>query len=183
MEPRYARAHVYTAVAYYQQGDTPQALGELQRAQELDDKDPLPYFLRAMIDTDRLRPADAIDSARAALRRMPYLKSLNQLANDQQGSANLGQAFAFMGMEDWAASYAQESYSPYWAGSHLFLADRYAGLFTKNAELFQGLLADPTVFGAGNRFKQLVAAPASHAARRCATHNPTTSRAGARNWS
>jgi Flp pilus assembly protein TadD len=163
MEPRYARGHVYTAVAYYQLGDTPQALGELKRAQELDDKDPLPHFMQAMIDTDRLRPADAIDSARAALQRLPYLKSLNQLANDQQGSANLGQAFAFMGMEDWAASYAQASYSPYWAGSHLFLADRYVGLFTKNSELFQGLLADPTVLGAGNRFKQLVAAPASHA--------------------
>jgi outer membrane receptor protein involved in Fe transport len=93
---------------------------------------------------------------------MPYLKSLNQLANDQQGSANLGQAFAFFGMEDWAASYAQESYTPYWAGSHLFLADRYVGLFNKNSELFQGLLSDPTVFGAGNRFKSLVAAPATH---------------------
>jgi tetratricopeptide (TPR) repeat protein len=163
MEPRYARAHVHAAVAYYQLGDVPQALGELKRAEALDDKDPLPHFLAAMIETDRLRPADAIDSARAALLRMPYLKSLNQLANDQQGSANLGQAFAFFGMEDWAASYAQESYTPFWAGSHLFLADRYIGLFTKNAELFQGLLSDPTVFGAGNRFKPLVAAPGMHA--------------------
>ncbi len=162
MEPRYARAHVHTAVAYYQQGDTAQALSELKRASELDDKDPLPYYLAAMIESDRLRPADAIDAARAALQRMPYLKSLNQLANDQQGSANLGQSFAFFGMEDWAASYAQESYSPYWAGSHLFLADRYVGLFTKNSELFQGLISDPTVFGAGNRFKPLIAAPASH---------------------
>lgn len=162
MEPRYARAHVYTGVAYYQLGDVAQALGEMRRAQELDEKDPLPHFLMAMIETDRLRPADAIDSARAALQRMPYLKSLNQLANDQQGSANLGQSFAFFGLEDWATSYAQASYTPYWAGSHLFLADRYVGLFTKNAELFQGLLSDPTVFGAGNRFKSLVAAPASH---------------------
>lgn len=163
MEPRYARVHVYTAVAYYQLGDTAQALSELKRAQELDDKDPLPHFMAAMIESDRLRPAEAIDSARAALRRMPYLKSLNQLANDQQGSANLGQAFAFFGLEDWAASYAQESYTPYWAGSHLFLADRYVGLFTKNSELFQGLLADPTVFGMGNRFKPLIAAPTGQA--------------------
>jgi tetratricopeptide (TPR) repeat protein len=162
MEPRYARVHVYNAVAYYQQGDIAQALSELKRAGELDDKDPLPHFIAAQIESDRLRPADAIDAARAALQRMPYLKSLNQIANDQQGSANLGQAFAFFGMEDWAASYAQESYSPYWAGSHLFLADRYTGLFTKNSELFQGLISDPTVFGAGNRFKPLIAAPASH---------------------
>ena len=162
MEPRYARAHVYTAVAYYQQGDVKQALEELKRAGDLDDKDPLPHFMAAMIDSDRLRPADAIDAARAALTRMPYLKSLNQLANDQQGSANLGQAFAFFGMEDWAKAYAQDSYSPFWAGSHLFLADRYSGLFTKNSELFQGLISDPTVFGAGNRFKSLVQAPSQN---------------------
>jgi tetratricopeptide (TPR) repeat protein len=162
MEPRYARVHVYTAAAYYQLGDVAQAQHELKRASELDDKDPLPYFMAAQIDSDRLRPGDAIDNARAALERMPYLKSLDQLANDQKGSANLGQSFAFMGMEDWAASYAQESYTPYWAGSHLFLADRYIGLFTKNSELFQGLLSDPTVFGAGNRFKPLIAGPANH---------------------
>ncbi len=159
MEPRYARAHVYTAVAYYQAGDVKQALDELRLAGELDDKDPLPHFMAAMIHSDRVRPADAVDAARAALERMPYLKSLNQLANDQQGSANLGQSLAFFGLEDWARAYAQESYSPYWAGSHLFLADRYNGLFTKNSELFQGLLSDPTVFGAGKRFKPLIPAP------------------------
>jgi len=96
------------------------------------------------------------------MRRLPFLKSLNQLANDQQGSANLGQAFAFMGMEEWARSYAQESYNPFWAGSHLFLADRYDGLFSKNSELFQGLISDPTVFGAGNRFRSLIPGPADN---------------------
>lgn len=160
MEPRYARVHVHTAVAYWQLGDTRQAREELARASELDDKDPLPHFMAAMIEGDLLQPADAVASARAALVRLPYLKSLNQLANDQQGSANLGQSFAFMGMEDWARTYAQASYTPFWAGSHLFLADRYNGLYTKNSELFQGLIADPTVFGAGNRFQSLVRAPA-----------------------
>jgi predicted Zn-dependent protease len=162
MEPRYARVHVYTAVAYWQLGDVKQAREELARAGELDDKDPLPHFMAAMINGDLLRPADAVDSARQAMARLPYLKSLNQLANDQQGSANLGAAFAFMGMEDWARAYAQASYTPFWAGSHLFLADRYQGLYTKNSELFQGLIADPTVFGASNRFQSLVQAPATN---------------------
>ena len=159
MEPRYARVHVHTATAYYQMGQVKQAEQELARASELDDKDPLPYFMAAMIRSDQFRPAAAIDSARQAMQRLPYLKSLNQLANDQQGSANLGQAFAFMGMEEWARDYAQDSYNPFWAGSHLFLADRYNGLYTKNSELFQGLLADPVVFGASNRFKRLTQAP------------------------
>ncbi len=162
MEPRYARAHLYTAAAYYRLGDVKQAESELARAYELDDKDPLPYFVQAMIGSDRLRPVDAIEAARNAIRRLPYLKSLNQLANDQQGSANLGQSFAFLGLEDWARAYAQDSYTPFWAGSHLFLADRYNGLYTKNSELFQGLIAEPTVFGAGNRFKSLLPGPASN---------------------
>lgn len=162
MEPRYARVHVYTAVAYWQLGDRSQAREELARAGELDDKDPLPHFMMAMINGDLLQPVDAVDAARRAMARLPYLKSLNQLANDQQGSANLGAAFAFMGMEDWARAYAQASYSPFWAGSHLFLADRYQGPYSKNSELFQGLIADPTVFGAGNRFQSLVQAPATN---------------------
>jgi Flp pilus assembly protein TadD len=160
MEPRYARAHVYTAVAYWQLGDVGQARSELARAGELDDKDPLPHFMAAMMAGDLLQPADAVASSRAAMQRLPYLKSLNQLANDQQGSANLGQAFAFMGLEEWARAYAQASYTPFWAGSHLFLADRYNGLYSKNSELFQGLIADPTAFGAGNRFQALVPGPA-----------------------
>ncbi|MEW5786769.1 MAG: TonB-dependent receptor [Pseudomonadota bacterium] len=164
MEPRYARAHVYTAVAYYQMGYRKQAREELARARELDDKDPLPALLDAVILNDQSRPGDALAAAREALELMPYLKSLNQVANDQRGSANLGQAFALFGMEEWARSYAQSSYNPFWAGSHLFLADRYNGLFTKNSELFQGLLSDPTVFGASNRFQSLVPAPTSNAA-------------------
>lgn len=162
MEPRYARVHVYSAVAYWQLGDSKQAQEELARARELDDKDPLPHFMLAMIHGDLLQPAEAVDAARQAMARLPYLKSLNQLANDQQGSANLGAAFAFMGMEEWARAYAHSSYSPFWAGSHLFLADRYQGPYSKNSELFQGLIADPTVFGAGNRFQSLVQAPATN---------------------
>jgi len=164
-----ARADLGQAVALYPDGlgyqgelgtlET-QARSELAHAGELDDKDPLPHFMAAMIAGDLLLPADAVASSRAAMQRLPYLRSLNQLANDQQGSANLGQAFAFMGMEEWARAYAQASYTPFWAGSHLFLADRYNGLYTKNSELFQGLVADPTAFGAGNRFQSLVPGPA-----------------------
>jgi len=163
MERRYARAHVYTAVAYYQTRRVQQALDELDRASQLDEKDPLPHFLASIIHSDSLLPGAAIEQARKALQLLPYLKSLNQLANDQQGLTNLGQAFAFLGMEEWAQRYAQDSYYPFWAGSHLFLADRYAGLFTKNSELFQGLLADPTVFGGGSGFQTLVPKPGNNA--------------------
>jgi len=162
IEPRYARAQTYLAVAYYQQGRTRDALFAFGRARELDPKDPLPDLFESVIRNDHLQPGDALASARRALSLLPYLKSLNQVANDQKGGANLGSALAAFGLEDWARSYAQDSYYPFWAGSHLFLADRYSGDFNKKSELFQGFLADPTVFGASNRFSTLIARPGAY---------------------
>ncbi len=162
LEPRFARAHVFAAVANYQLGRRALALRELERASELDDKDPIPYLLASMIHTDLFRAADAIEAARRGMQRLPYLKSLNQIANDRQGGANLGRSLSFFGLEEWAQSRAQESYYPYWAGSHLFLSDRYPGEFNKNSELMQGFLTDPTVFGSSNRFQSLVARPGNY---------------------
>lgn len=164
MEPRYARAKAWTAVAYYQLGRHPDAIATLHQAIALDGKDPVPHMLLAQIHTDRFEPGEAVEAARAALRRMPYLKSLNQIANDQKGSANLGTALAFFGMEDWALELAQQSFTPYWGGSHLFLADRYTGEFNKNSALFQGFLTDPMAFGAGQRHSSLLQQPGSHGA-------------------
>ncbi|HYD80408.1 MAG TPA: tetratricopeptide repeat protein [Paucimonas sp.] len=156
MEPRYARAKTYTAVAYYQLGRHRDAVSTLRQACELDDKDPVPYLLLSQIYTDLFRAEDAVQASREAVKRLPYLKSLNQLANNQKGTANLGAALAFFGLEDWALELAQQSHYPYWGGSHLFLADRYAGEFNKNSKLFQGFLSDPLAFGAGNRFSTLL---------------------------
>lgn len=164
MEPRYARAKTYTGVAYYQLGRHADAIATLQQAALLDDKDPLPHLFLAQIHTDLFRAGDAVQASRAAVQRLPYLKSLNQLANDQQGRANFGAALAFFGMEDWALELAQQSYHPYWGGSHLFLADRYAGEFNKNSELFQGFLADPLAFGGSQRFSDLLQRPGHHGA-------------------
>src|SRR5262249_17323751 len=97
-----------------------------------------------------------------ATRLLPYLKSLNQVANDLQGSANLGRALSLFGLEEWAQNRAQESYFPYWAGSSLFLADRYNGEFNKNSSLLQGFIADPTVFGASNRSPTLLQSPGQY---------------------
>jgi len=162
IEPRYVPAHVYTAVAYYQAGRIENGLFELERAAKLDDKDPMPHLLASLIQADLIRPADAIVQAREALIRMPYLKSLNQIANDQKGSANLGTALQLFGLADWAQSYAQESYYPFWAGSHLFLSQQYPGLYDRNSELLQGFLTDPTVFGASNRFQTMLPKPGAN---------------------
>lgn len=159
LEPRYARAHLYLAVAWYRLGQRERALEALERASAQDPKDPLPHLLASLLATDAIEPGRAVAAARRAVALLPNLKSLNQLANNQKGSANLGSALALFGLEEWAEHLAQESYSPFWSGSHLFLADRSPGSFAKTSELFQGFLADPTVFGASNRFRSLVPEP------------------------
>lgn len=159
VEPRYARAWLYSGVAFYQLGESDRALQAFRRAAELDTHDPVPHLLQSVVEADALEYGASIKAAGEAQERMPYLKSLNQVANNQKGSANLGSSLASFGMEEWAGYYADEAYSPYWAGSHLFRADRYTGKFNKNSELFQGFLSDPTVFGASNRNSSLVNAP------------------------
>ena len=162
LEPRYARARTYTAVAYYQLGRHADAIATFGEAAALDDKDPLPYLFLTQVYTDLFRAGDAVDASREALKRLPYLKSLNQVQNDQRGTSNLGYSLAFFGLEDWALEVAQRSYSPYLASSHLFLADRYSGDYNKNSELFQGFLSDPTAFGGSNRFSTLTSRAGSY---------------------
>ena len=159
VESHFARGALWTGVAYYQLGGHARAMEMFRHAAELDPKDPLPYMMMSMAAADRLDLGEAVTAARRASALMPYLKSMNQLLNNQKGNANLGASLAQFGMEDWAQAYAFNAYSPYWAGSHLFLADRYSGTFNKNSELFQGFLSDPTVFGASNRFNTLIASP------------------------
>jgi tetratricopeptide (TPR) repeat protein len=159
LEPRFARAQLYAGVAYYRLENRKAAIESVRRAAELDAKDPLPYIMLGLIHGDALELRAATDAARAAQERMPNLKSMNQIANNQKGSANIGSALAAQGMEEWARAYAGDSYNPYWAGSALFLADRYADGFNKNTELYKGFLLDPTVFGASNRASSLVQSP------------------------
>lgn len=159
MAPEYARAKAYTAVVYYQMGRHQDAISTLKQVHQLDDKDPVPYLFLAQIYTDIFEPELAVQASRAAVERMPYLKSANQLANNQKGSSNLGASVAFFGLEEWALELAQQSAYPYWGGSHLFLSDRYPGEFNKNSELFQGFLTDPLSFGASPTFTSLLRKP------------------------
>ena len=163
IEPRYARAHLYLAAAYYQAGRDAAAQAELTRATETDPNDPLPHLLASMIHLDRIEPGQAVAEAQQALVRIPFLKSLNQVADNQKGVANVGAPLAFMGLEAWARSTAHESYLPFWGASHLFLADRYAGDFDRRSELMQGFITDPLAFGASNRFQSLLTQPGHHA--------------------
>lgn len=159
IEPRYARAALFSGMAHYQLREHIRAVELLDKASTLDDKDPLPHLIKSLIFFDALDLGRALEAARSAQARMGNLKSLNQVLTDQKGNANVGSALAAFGMEEWAQASAYDSYSPYWAGSHLFLSDRFGGTFNKNSELFKGFLSDPSVFGASNRFSSLVPVP------------------------
>jgi Flp pilus assembly protein TadD len=159
IEPRYARAWLYSGVAFYQQGERKRAVEAFEKAAELDPRDPVPYVYLGMVQSDGLDPGASIASSRNAQQRMPYLRSLNQVADNQKGSANLGSSLTAFGLEEWADYYATQAYSDYWGGSHLFLADRYTGKFNKNSELFKGYITEPTAFGASNKDATLVPSP------------------------
>jgi hypothetical protein len=123
----------------------------------------LPRLLAGLIRLDAIDPVAAAAEAREALARIPFLKSLDAISDNQKGVANVGSALAFMGLEAWARSAAQDSYLPFWGGSHLFLADRYPGEYSRRSELMQGFVTDPLVFGASNRFQSLVPTLGHHA--------------------
>ena len=74
IEPRYARAHIHLAVAYWQQGLREQAFSSLQRASVADPRDPLPYQYAAMMRGDLMQPGLAAEQAREALARIPYVE-------------------------------------------------------------------------------------------------------------
>lgn len=157
--PRYARAWIYSGVAFYQLGERERALQAFQRASELDMHDPVPYFFRSVIALDALELGLATRYASEAMQRLPYLKSLNQVALDQRGSVGNGSALAFFGLDDWSKTYAFRGYGPVATGSHFVLASRLPGAFGRNAALLQGYLADPLAIGAANRFSPLIAGP------------------------
>lgn len=164
LEPRYARAQLQAAIAWTQQGRPDAAQAALDRAKALDPNDPLPYFYEAQIQRDALNPTEAIAAARAALLRFPYLKSIGPIANDRQGNANLGAAYALAGLEAWARRLAMQTQHPFFAGSHLFLAERTAEPWLKNSALIQGYLTDPAVFGASPQRSTLTPVPGAYVA-------------------
>lgn len=156
LEPNYARAQLYLGVTYYRLRRHDAAIRALNKASQLDEKDPLPHLMRSAIHTDLYEPVKAMQAGRTARDLMPNLKSLNQLASTQKGTANLASSVAFLGFEQWAQHLAQESYYPFWASSHLFLGDRYANEYARTSEYYKGLLTDPTVFGGSPLFQTLL---------------------------
>ncbi len=163
IEPRHARTQLYLAVAYYRLYQFKAAREALTRSMALDPNDPLPYLVASVIANDNWNVAEAVASATEAMTRLPYLRSFNQFSNNQRGTVNLGGALASVGLDAWAQNLGVQSYLPLWAGSHLFMADRYAGDFARRSELLQGFVIDPLVFGSPNRYQPILGTASHHA--------------------
>lgn len=163
IEPQFSRIQLFLGITYYQLGQRELAIKTLEYASELDHNDPLPYFLISHIQRETYHPSQALNASFEGIERLPYLKSVNQLANNLSGSTNLGAALASYGLNEWALKLAVDSYHPLWASSQLFLSHRVNNdRFVQQSELFKGILNDPLVFGGSNTFTDIVEQPGIH---------------------
>ncbi len=151
--PSLARIHSFMAILYYQENEFELALASLKQAKLRDPNDPIPYLYQAIIERERYAPQAAMLQAKEAKARLPYLKSLDQVAVNLAGDTNLGAAYDSYGLGQWALSTAIDSYNPFWAGSQLFLSQQLSNQPIANTtELYRGLLNNPNAI-ANNKAK------------------------------
>ena len=156
VEPSSAMPNVTAGLIQHQNGNIQRSYDELLDATEKDPKDPMPMFLLSAISADEYRIGDAMHYSRAALERIPYLKSLDKVSTDRSGSSNIGNAYSKFGLEDFAKLYALDSYQPNWAGSQFFLAEREQNNFARSSLSLRGFINEPTTFGALKRRISLI---------------------------
>lgn len=151
IEPTVNKANLTSALIFHQKDSIVAATSELVEASEKDIKDPYPYFLLSAIHADENQPGLAIENSKDAIDRLAYLKSLDKLATDQRGSANLGNAYSAFGLEESAEYLALKSYQPRWGGSPFFLAERQSDDFIRSSLSLRGYINEPAVFGSNKK--------------------------------
>lgn len=156
VEPASALPNLTAGLIRHQKGNLKGSYGEFLDASEKDPRNPLPMFLLSAISADEYRIDEAMDFSKAALKRIPYLKSLDKVSSDQNGSSNIGNAYSKFGLEDFAKLYALDSYQSNWAGSQFFLAEREPDSFARSSLSLRGFINEPTTFGASKRRISLV---------------------------
>ncbi len=160
MEPAYAEPHVFLAIAYYQLEEIEHALEELRLAMTLDPRDPVPHIIANIIYQDTYRPMLAVREASIALELLPNLKSVNPTQDTKRGLSNLGSALLGLGMDEWAGSYAEESFDIFDSSSYRFVSNRFAD----NPPIYlsanmQSFLLNPMSIGFQSRYQDIVLKP------------------------
>ncbi len=165
IEPNYAKAYVFMAVAHLHAGEISQAITQLQRAIKLDGKDPLPHVVASQVYASELKSDKAIFHARQAIERTNDDTSWGQLANDQQGGANVGKRFLEVGLPNHAREAAQNTKNAKWAGSYLFRAATAPSALERNSQYIRGFTLDSQTFGSQRSRPDVIARPGDYGYR------------------
>lgn len=165
IEPNYAKAYVFMAVAHLHADEIPQAITQLKRAIKLDSKDPLPHVVASQVYASELESDKAIFHAKQAIERTTDDTSWGQLANDQQGGANVGKRFLEVGLPNHARQAAQNTKNAKWAGSYLFRAATAPSALERNSQYIRGFTLDSQTFGSQRSSPDIIARPGDYGYR------------------
>lgn len=165
IEPNYAKAYVFMAVAHLHANEISQAIIQLERAIKLDGNDPLPHVVASQIYASELESGKAIFHSREAIKRTTNETSWGQLANDQQGGANVGRRFLEVGLPNHAREAAQNTKNASWAGSYLFRAATAPSALERNSQYIRGFTLDSQTFGSQRNRPDVIARPGDYGYR------------------
>ena len=153
IERNYAKAYSFMAVAHLHSGEIKQAITQLERAIKLDKLDPLPHIIASQIFSSELDAKSALYHAQMAIKKSKSSDTYAQLANDQQGGANVGRRYLEVGLPDFARKSSLKTKNIKWASSSLFRASTANSDIEKNSNYIRGFTLDSQTFGSKGMFQ------------------------------
>ena len=147
LERNYSRAYSFLAVAHLHEGEPEVAFRQLEMAESLDVNDPLPNIIASQIHAGLFQPEKAVLEAEKVKSKSDGSRTFGQLANDQQGGANVGRRFLEVGLPNQALEAAIKTKKAAWAGSYLFDAATAESNLERNSKYTIGFILDSQTFG------------------------------------
>ena len=147
IETNYARAYVFMAVAHLHLGELEQALTQLDRAATLDPNDAIVDVIASQIHSSQYNVASSLKHAREAINKIGDDEKFGQLANDQQGGANVARRYLEVGLLEHARKANLDLGRDSWAGTHFFNASTARSELERNSSLIKGFTIDSQAFG------------------------------------
>ena len=147
LERNYSRAYSFLAVAHLHEGEPEVAFRQLEMAESLDPNDPLPNIIASQIHAGLFQPEKAVLEAEKVKSKSDSSRTFGQLANDQQGGANVGRRFLEVGLPNQALEAAIKTKKAAWAGSYLFDAATAESDLERNSKYIVGFILDSQTFG------------------------------------
>ncbi len=162
LERNYSRAYSFMAVSHLHSGEPEVAFRQLSLAAKLDPNDPLPHVIASQIYAAMLNLEEASREAGLARDKTNGERSFGQLANDQQGGANVGRRFLEVGLPHHAREASIETRKKAWAGSYLFDAATARSGLERNSKYVMGFTLDSQTFGSRRDSPDIVSRPGDY---------------------